>query len=140
MKHCFMRFCNGNVPFWEVCPSEAPVEGACNQLSRKPGCREEWEELKLCMDPMHGRMREQPKLAGPTSYERIVLKNPSEHHYMKVQLEFNGEGAQLSATQFKLLVVSALKNLHGEVGSSLPLDLLSFDEKTLCAVLRVCSR
>nr|CAL49377.1 ribonuclease P 14kDa subunit [Xenopus tropicalis] len=92
------------------------------------------------MDPMHGRMREQPKLAGPTSYERIVLKNPSEHHYMKVQLEFNGEGAQLSATQFKLLVVSALKNLHGEVGSSLPLDLLSFDEKTLCAVLRVCSR
>ncbi|OCT57795.1 hypothetical protein XELAEV_18003051mg [Xenopus laevis] len=85
-------------------------------------------------------MREQPKLPGPTNYERIVLKNPSEHHYMKVQLVFHGERAQLNATQFKLLVVSALKSLHGEVGSSLPLDLLSFDEKTLCAILRVCSR
>ncbi|KAG8430416.1 hypothetical protein GDO86_020653 [Hymenochirus boettgeri] len=84
-------------------------------------------------------MRDPPKLEKPTSYERIVLKNTSEHHYMKVQLIFQGEGVHLSAVQFKQVIISALKDLHGEVGSSLPLDLLSFDEKTLCAILRVCS-
>ncbi|XP_075406097.1 ribonuclease P protein subunit p14 [Tenrec ecaudatus] len=76
---------------------------------------------------------------SPTTYERIVYKNPSEHHYMKVCLEFQERGVRLSAAQFKQLIISALKDLFGEVGAALPLDILTYEEKTLSAVLRICS-
>ncbi|XP_063796943.1 ribonuclease P protein subunit p14 [Pseudophryne corroboree] len=84
-------------------------------------------------------MKEPSKVSEPISYERIVLKNTSEYHYLKIQLVFQEQGVKLSAAQFKLLVISALKELHGEVGASFPLDLLKFDEKTLCAIVRICS-
>ncbi|NWR76491.1 RPP14 protein, partial [Centropus unirufus] len=48
-------------------------------------------------------------------------------------------GARPSAAQFKQLVVSALRELHGEVGAALPVDVLTYEEKTLCAILRVIS-
>uniref|UniRef100_A0A8C5QP17 Ribonuclease P/MRP subunit p14 n=1 Tax=Leptobrachium leishanense TaxID=445787 RepID=A0A8C5QP17_9ANUR len=88
----------------------------------------------------HGECMPQSKLPEPTSYERIVLKNFSEYYYMKVQLVFQGESVPLNAAQFKLLIVNALRTLHGEVGSSLPLDLLKYNEDTLCAILRISSR
>ncbi|KAI5937397.1 Ribonuclease P protein subunit p14 [Manis javanica] len=75
----------------------------------------------------------------PTTYERIVYKNPSEHHYMKVCLEFQDRGVGLNAAQFKQLLISALKDLFGEADAALPLDLLTYDEGTLSAVLRICS-
>ncbi|XP_075039391.1 ribonuclease P protein subunit p14 [Mixophyes fleayi] len=84
-------------------------------------------------------MRVPCKVLEPISYERIVLKNTSDYHYLRIQLVFQDQGVKLTATQFKLLVVSALKELHGEVAASFPLDLLKFDEKTLCATLRICS-
>ncbi|XP_053324994.1 ribonuclease P protein subunit p14 [Spea bombifrons] len=84
-------------------------------------------------------MRETAGLPEPTSYERIVLKNTSEFHYMKIQAKFQDERTKLNPAQFKQLIISALKTLHGEVGSSFPLDLLRYDEKTLCGILRVSS-
>ncbi|KAM9324167.1 ribonuclease P protein subunit p14 [Gastrophryne carolinensis] len=84
-------------------------------------------------------MKERPKPAEPISYERIVLKNASEYHYLKIQLVFLQKEVKLSAAQYKLLIVNALKELHGEVGSSFPLDLLKYDENTLSAILRVAS-
>ncbi|NXV73113.1 RPP14 protein, partial [Atlantisia rogersi] len=48
-------------------------------------------------------------------------------------------GARPSVAQFKQLVVSALRELHGEVGASLPVDVLTYEEKTLSAILRVIS-
>ncbi|XP_021503015.1 ribonuclease P protein subunit p14 isoform X2 [Meriones unguiculatus] len=75
-----------------------------------------------------------------TAYERVVYKSPSEHHYMKVRLEFQEHGVGLNAAQFKQLLVSALKDLFGEVGAALPVDVLTYDEKTLSAILRICSR
>ncbi|XP_063312933.1 ribonuclease P protein subunit p14-like [Pelobates fuscus] len=84
-------------------------------------------------------MREQSNVPEPASYERVVMKNFSEYHYMKIQLVFQEERIQLNAAQFKLLIVTALKTLHGEVGASFPLDLLKYDEKTLCAILRISS-
>ncbi|XP_007935469.1 ribonuclease P protein subunit p14 [Orycteropus afer afer] len=75
----------------------------------------------------------------PATYERVVYKNPSEHHYMKVRLEFQERGIGLNAAQFKQLLISALKDLFGEVGAALPLDILTYEEKTLLAILRICS-
>ncbi|XP_010641443.1 ribonuclease P protein subunit p14 [Fukomys damarensis] len=77
--------------------------------------------------------------ASATMYERIVYKNSSEYHYMKVCLEFQDHGVELSAAQFKQLLVSALKDLFGEVGAALPVDVLTYEEKTSSAILRVCS-
>lgn len=58
---------------------------------------------------------------------------------MKVHLEFQEHGVELNAAQFKQLLVSALKDLFGEVGAALPVDVLTYEEKTLSAILRVCS-
>uniref|UniRef100_A0A8C5KUL1 Ribonuclease P protein subunit p14 n=1 Tax=Jaculus jaculus TaxID=51337 RepID=A0A8C5KUL1_JACJA len=73
------------------------------------------------------------------TYERVVYKNPSEHHYMKVCLEFQEHSTGLTAAQFKQLLVLALKDLFGEVGAALPLDVLTYEEKSLSAILRIGS-
>ncbi|XP_023571458.1 ribonuclease P protein subunit p14 [Octodon degus] len=78
--------------------------------------------------------------ASAATYERVVYKNSSEYHYMKVCLEFQDQGIGLSSAQFKQLLISALKDLFGEVGAALPLDVLTYEEKTSSAILRVCSR
>ncbi|XP_052590142.1 ribonuclease P protein subunit p14 [Peromyscus californicus insignis] len=74
-----------------------------------------------------------------TAYERVVYRSPSECHYMKVCLEFQEHGVGLNAAQFKQLLVSALKDLFGEIGAALPVDVLTYEEKTLSAILRVCN-
>ncbi|XP_023620755.1 monoacylglycerol lipase ABHD6 isoform X1 [Myotis lucifugus] len=80
------------------------------------------------------------KMPAPAAtYERIVYKNPSEHHYMKVCLEFQEHGVGLNVAQFKQLLISALKDLFGEVDAALPLDILTYEEETLSAILRICS-
>ncbi|XP_058027861.1 ribonuclease P protein subunit p14 [Ahaetulla prasina] len=73
----------------------------------------------------------------PAAYERIVLKNVSEYHYLKIRLEFEEAGISLNPVDFKQLIISALKRLHGEVGAALPVDVLTYEEKTLTAILRV---
>ncbi|XP_063147552.1 ribonuclease P protein subunit p14 [Candoia aspera] len=73
----------------------------------------------------------------PASYERIVLKNASEYHYLKIRLEFEEADVSLNPVEFKQLIISALKRLHGEVGAALPVDVLTYEEKTLTAILRV---
>ncbi|KAM9134090.1 ribonuclease P protein subunit p14 [Pangshura tecta] len=75
----------------------------------------------------------------PAAFERLVFRNGSEHHYVKLRLEFQGGGIRLNAAHFKQLVTSALKELHGEVGAALPIDVLTYEEKTLSAILRVPS-
>uniref|UniRef100_A0A8C4UA99 Ribonuclease P/MRP subunit p14 n=1 Tax=Falco tinnunculus TaxID=100819 RepID=A0A8C4UA99_FALTI len=73
------------------------------------------------------------------AFERRVLRSAAEHHYLRVRLELPDGGARPSVAQFKQLVVSALRELHGEVGAALPVDVLMYEEKTLSAVLRVIS-
>ncbi|XP_066474294.1 ribonuclease P protein subunit p14 isoform X3 [Tiliqua scincoides] len=77
------------------------------------------------------------KGSEPPSYERIVFKNASEFHYLKIHLEFQEDAISLNAVEFKQLIISALKRLHGEVGAALPVDVLTYEEKTLSAILRV---
>ncbi|NXX65376.1 RPP14 protein, partial [Spizella passerina] len=73
------------------------------------------------------------------AFERRVLRNAAEHHYLRVRLELPDGGARPNAAQFKQLVVTALRELHGEVGAALPVDVLTYEEKTLSAILRVIS-
>ncbi|NWR62243.1 RPP14 protein, partial [Bucorvus abyssinicus] len=76
----------------------------------------------------------------PTAtFERRVLRSAAEHHYLRVRLELSDGGARPNVAQFKQLVVSALRELHGEVGAALPVDVLTYEEKTLSAILRVVS-
>ncbi|XP_005997812.1 ribonuclease P protein subunit p14 [Latimeria chalumnae] len=76
----------------------------------------------------------------PTTYERVVFKNTSEYHYMKINLEFEeGREVRVNAAHFKQLIIAALKELHGETGAALPFDVLTFEEKTTSAIVRVYS-
>ncbi|XP_046882161.1 ribonuclease P protein subunit p14 [Hypomesus transpacificus] len=88
-------------------------------------------------DCNHNRMRRAGKVEGPATYERVVYKNASVYHYMRISLELENESTRLSAVQLKQLIITGLRDLYGEVGAASPFDLLKFDEKTLTAVLRV---
>ncbi|XP_072521857.1 ribonuclease P protein subunit p14 [Salminus brasiliensis] len=76
----------------------------------------------------------------PTSYERVVYKNASVYHYMKIYLVFENGSKSLSAEQFKQLIISGLKDLYGEIGAAFPFDVLTFDQTELSAILRVYNR
>ncbi|KAB5537094.1 hypothetical protein PHYPO_G00114870 [Pangasianodon hypophthalmus] len=76
----------------------------------------------------------------PASYERVVYKNSSEYHYMKIKLVCENRSKTLSPEQFKQLIISGVKDLYGEVGAAFPFDLLTFDQSTLSAILRVYNR
>ncbi|KAG7278229.1 hypothetical protein CRUP_012725 [Coryphaenoides rupestris] len=72
-------------------------------------------------------------------HARVVVKD-SVYQYLKVSLVVEGLQPQATATQLKHLVCTALRSLYGEVGAAFPFDLLTFEEDTLTAVLRVHSR
>ncbi|NXR45947.1 RPP14 protein, partial [Hippolais icterina] len=78
-------------------------------------------------------------MAAAAAFERRVVRRAAEHHYLRVRLELSDGGARPNAPQFKQLVVTALRELHGEVGAALPVDVLTYEEKTLSAILRVIS-
>lgn len=73
-------------------------------------------------------------------FQRVVLKNSSPFHYMKIHLVFEDESTRLTAVELKHFIITGLKNLHGEVGAALNVDVLKYDEETLTALLRVGSR
>lgn len=84
-------------------------------------------------------MRPADKKDDSTVYQRVVLKNASPYHYMKVCLVLEDESTRLSAVELKQFIISGLKSLFGEVGAALTFDLLKYDEDTLTAFLRVGS-
>ncbi|XP_034005814.1 ribonuclease P protein subunit p14 isoform X2 [Trematomus bernacchii] len=76
----------------------------------------------------------------PALYQRVVLKNASPYHYMKVCLVLEDESTRLSAVDLKQFIISGLDSLYGEVGAALNFDLLKYDKDTLTAFLRVYSK
>ncbi|KAA0711989.1 Ribonuclease P protein subunit p14 [Triplophysa tibetana] len=76
----------------------------------------------------------------PTTFERHVYKNASVYHYMKISLDLENGKRSFSDAQFKQLIISALKELYGEVGAAFPFDLLKFDPSSLKAILRVYNK
>ncbi|XP_022597882.1 ribonuclease P protein subunit p14 isoform X2 [Seriola dumerili] len=85
-------------------------------------------------------MRPVDKKGESAVYQRVVLKNASPYHYMKVCLVLEDESTRLSAVDFKQFIITGLKSLFGEVGAALNFDLLKYNEETLSAILRVYSR
>uniref|UniRef100_A0A3Q0RQP0 Ribonuclease P/MRP 14 subunit n=1 Tax=Amphilophus citrinellus TaxID=61819 RepID=A0A3Q0RQP0_AMPCI len=64
-------------------------------------------------------------------YQRVVLKDASPYHYLKVHVGLGG-GMQFDVSY---VVIFAL-----QVGAALNFDVLKYDEDTLTALLRVYSR
>ncbi|XP_047203562.1 ribonuclease P protein subunit p14 isoform X1 [Girardinichthys multiradiatus] len=89
---------------------------------------------------MESKMKPDGEKAEPPGYQRVVLKNASPHHYLKVRLLLEVESTRVSAVELKRFIVSCLRGLHGEVGAALEVDVLKYDEETLSALLRVHSR
>ncbi|XP_034020978.1 ribonuclease P protein subunit p14 [Thalassophryne amazonica] len=75
----------------------------------------------------------------PAAYERLVLKNASTYHYLKICLVLEDAATRLSAVELKLFITTGLRNLYGEVGAALPFDLLKYDEESRIGFLRVYS-
>ncbi|XP_029287722.1 ribonuclease P protein subunit p14 isoform X2 [Cottoperca gobio] len=84
-------------------------------------------------------MRRADSKDKPSVYQRVVLKNASPYHYMKICLVLEDESTKLSAVDLKQFIISGLNNLYGEVGAALNFDLLKYDEDALTALLRVYS-
>lgn len=85
-------------------------------------------------------MRHAEEKDKPSGYQRVVLKNASPYHYMKVCLVLEDESTRLTAVELKQFIITGLRSLYGEVGAALNFDLLKYDEDTLTAFLRVYSR
>ncbi|XP_047440031.1 ribonuclease P protein subunit p14 isoform X3 [Mugil cephalus] len=73
-------------------------------------------------------------------YQRVVLKNASPYHYLKVCLVLEDETTRLSAVELKQFIITGLHSLYGEVGAALTFDVLKYNENSLTAHLRVHSR
>uniref|UniRef100_H2S4M8 Ribonuclease P/MRP 14 subunit n=1 Tax=Takifugu rubripes TaxID=31033 RepID=H2S4M8_TAKRU len=80
------------------------------------------------------------KKSHESDYQRVVLKNSSPYHYMKVSLELEDESTKVSAVELKHFIITGLKSLFGEVGAALDFDVLKYSEDTRTAFLRVPSR
>uniref|UniRef100_A0A3Q0RQN0 Ribonuclease P/MRP 14 subunit n=1 Tax=Amphilophus citrinellus TaxID=61819 RepID=A0A3Q0RQN0_AMPCI len=48
-------------------------------------------------------------------YQRVVLKDASPYHYLKVRLVLEDESTRLSAVELKHFIITGLKTLFGEV-------------------------
>uniref|UniRef100_A0A087YAM4 Ribonuclease P/MRP 14 subunit n=3 Tax=Poecilia TaxID=8080 RepID=A0A087YAM4_POEFO len=92
------------------------------------------------LDTAQQKMRAGAEEAESSGYQRVVLKNASPHHYLKVRLVLEDESARVSAIDLKTFITSCLRSLFGEVGAALNVDVLKYDEETLTALLRVPSR
>ncbi|XP_039547240.1 ribonuclease P protein subunit p14 [Pimephales promelas] len=79
----------------------------------------------------------QQAMEEPSKFERYVYKNASVYHYMKISLVLANGNRNIPSADFKQLVIRGLKELYGEIGASIPFDLLKFDENELTGVLRV---
>ncbi|PWA33450.1 hypothetical protein CCH79_00019910 [Gambusia affinis] len=86
------------------------------------------------------KMRAGAEEAESSGYQRVVLKNASPHHYLRVRLVLEDESTRVSAVDLKTFITSCLRSLFGEVGAALNVDVLKYDEETLTALLRVPSR
>lgn len=85
-------------------------------------------------------MKEVEEKEEASVYQRVVLKNASPYHYLKVRLVLEDDSTRLSAVELKYFIITGLKSLYGEVGAALNFDVLKYDEDTLTGFLRVYSR
>ncbi|OWF35046.1 ribonuclease P protein subunit p14-like [Mizuhopecten yessoensis] len=75
------------------------------------------------------------------AYKRIVTKGPLPHCYMKIRLEFQDpsvtKSLTINASTLKHAIVTSMKGLFGELGSTENIDILKFEEENNEAIVRV---
>ncbi|XP_071809465.1 ribonuclease P protein subunit p14-like [Asterias amurensis] len=75
-----------------------------------------------------------------TLFQRTVSKGSAEYFFLKVAIEFVDSGISTDSLTFKLVVTKALKELFGDAGAAIPVDILGFLDQTMEAILRVPGR
>ena len=59
--------------------------------------------------------------------------------YLRTQLEFEEEGVEVDNVTVRTMIIKALTSLHGEVGSSIQVDVLKHEVATGVSILRVAT-
>ncbi|XP_015778412.1 PREDICTED: ribonuclease P protein subunit p14-like isoform X1 [Acropora digitifera] len=76
--------------------------------------------------------------------ETVTLKQNPHFFYLRIQMDiYKDKGLpyiRLDALGFKRLLDTGLGSLHGQVGAAINVDVLSFDAKSLEAILKVEQR
>lgn len=70
------------------------------------------------------------------SIESFQCKAMSEYYYLDVSLELEQDTTEISAVYFKNHVMHSLTVLFGEVGASICVDILKYDQVSRRAILR----
>ncbi|XP_022104978.1 ribonuclease P protein subunit p14-like [Acanthaster planci] len=73
-------------------------------------------------------------------FQRVVSKGSAEKFYLKVTIEFENPDTILNPVEFRALVSKAVRQLYGETGASIPVDVLRYQDITKEAILRVPGR
>ncbi|XP_046402267.1 ribonuclease P protein subunit p14-like [Ischnura elegans] len=64
----------------------------------------------------------------------------NQYFYLDVNLLIEGKVSFITSAHVKNHVTRALLSLFGEVGASIPVDVISFNPETCCAILRCPSK
>ena len=74
-------------------------------------------------------------------YIKIVRKGPCPYMYLKVGVDFESEENRvtLRIEEFRLLISQCLKELYGDVGAAIQVDVLKYNSDNMAAILRVPS-
>ncbi|XP_071480727.1 ribonuclease P protein subunit p14-like [Diadema antillarum] len=78
-------------------------------------------------------MDKNPKYDEESSWRR---KGNTEYMYMDISLEFEGTPPEIEDAVFKYILTLALRQLHGDIGAAMTLDLLRYQPDDLRAILR----
>lgn len=73
-------------------------------------------------------------------YKKIVSKGKPEYCYLHIRLDFENDGPEISALNFKQIVLEAVTGLFGLTGASSLLDILKYEETDRSAVIRIYHR
>ncbi|XP_028302183.1 ribonuclease P protein subunit p14 isoform X2 [Gouania willdenowi] len=85
-------------------------------------------------------MRNTDEKEETSVYRRVVLKNSSPYHYMRVCLVVDDQRIRPSVVELKNFIITGLRTLHGQAGAAINFDVLKYEEDSLTAILRIYSR
>lgn len=70
-------------------------------------------------------------------YKKIVTKGTTDYCYLRVRLDFEDDGPEVSAINFKQIIIEAVTTLFGVAGASTLIDILRYNETDRTAVIRI---
>ncbi|XP_045166218.2 ribonuclease P protein subunit p14-like [Mercenaria mercenaria] len=73
-------------------------------------------------------------------YKKLVTKGTTDYCYLNVRLDFEDAGPEISAIDFKQIILEAVTSLFGLAGASTLIDILRYDQADRTAVVRIYHR